>query len=60
MPFVSQKQRKLMYAKASRGEISKKTVEEFEAATPKNKKLPEYVSSRKPERKSLKDLMKRK
>lgn len=60
MPFKSQAQRKMMYAKASRGEISKKTVEEFEAATPKNKPLPEYVSSRKPKRKSLKDLMKRK
>jgi hypothetical protein len=40
MPFVSQAQRAFMYAKHPA--IAK----EFEAATPKGKKLPEHVSHR--------------
>ena len=43
MPFRSQAQRGLFYAKADRGEISKKTVKHWEDATPKGKKLPEHV-----------------
>lgn len=43
MPFKSEAQRRLFYAKAERGEIPKKTVKEWEEETPKNKKLPERV-----------------
>lgn len=43
MPFRSSSQRRLFYLKANRGEIPKSTVEEWEAATPKGKKLPEHV-----------------
>jgi len=43
MPFKSQAQRRKFYAMASRGEISKSTVKEWEEATPKGKKLPEKV-----------------
>jgi hypothetical protein len=43
MPFKSQSQRRKFYAMASRGEISKSTVKEWEDATPKGKKLPERV-----------------
>lgn len=39
-PFKSEAQRRKFYAMASRGEISKKTVEKWEAETP-GKKLPE-------------------
>lgn len=42
MPFRSEKQRKLFYAKSQRGEISKKTVQHWESATT-NKHLPERV-----------------
>ena len=45
MPFKSQSQRRKFHAMADRGEISKKTVEEWEDATPKGKKLPERVKS---------------
>ena len=41
MPFKSQAQRRLFYAKARRGEISQATVDRWEAHTPKGKKLPE-------------------
>lgn len=40
MPFKSEAQRKYMNAAASRGEIPKKTVDEFNQAS-KGKKLPE-------------------
>lgn len=43
MPFVSQAQRGLFYAKLKRKEISPKVVKEFEEATPKGKKLPYHV-----------------
>lgn len=43
MPFKSQAQRRKFYAMEDRGEISKSTVDEWEAATPKGKKLPERV-----------------
>ena len=42
LPFKSKSQRRLFYAKMSRGEISKKKVEEWEKETGK-KKLPERV-----------------
>lgn len=41
MPFKSEAQRRKFYAMANRGEISRETVNEWEAATPKGKKLPE-------------------
>jgi len=43
MPFKSQAQRRKFYAMASRGEISKSKVKEWEAHTPKGKELPESV-----------------
>lgn len=43
MPFKSEAQRRKFHAMAGRGEISKKTVEHWEDATPKGKKLPEHV-----------------
>lgn len=43
MPFKSEAQRRKFYAMADRGEISKETVEHWQAATPKGKKLPEHV-----------------
>lgn len=43
MPFKSESQRRLFWAKADSGEISKKIVEEWQAATPKGKKLPDHV-----------------
>ncbi len=42
MPYKSDAQRKLFHAKAARGEISKKTVAEWDKAT-KGKKLPKKV-----------------
>lgn len=48
MPFRSSSQRRLFYLKANRGEIPKSTVEEWEAATPKGKKLPEHVKKAEP------------
>jgi len=39
MPYKSEAQRKAFHAKADRGEIPKKVVEEFDAAS-KGKKLP--------------------
>ena len=44
MPYVSNAQRKLFHAKEARGEISAKTVSEFDKAS-KGKKLPERVRS---------------
>lgn len=46
MPFKSKAQRRLFYAKAGKGEISKKTVAEWESATPK-KGLPERLKKKK-------------
>lgn len=43
MPFKSEAQRRLFWAKVNRGEISKETAEEWEHATPKKGKLPEHV-----------------
>jgi hypothetical protein len=45
MPFQSEAQRRLFYAKAERGEIPKKTVEHWEEDTSKN--LPERVKAKK-------------
>lgn len=52
MPFKSQKQRAYFYAAAERGEIPKKTVKKWEEETPKGKKLPKYVKSKKKSGKS--------
>lgn len=43
MPFKSEAQRRLFHAKAARGEISEKTVSEWEHATKNKKKLPMHV-----------------
>lgn len=45
MPFRSQAQRRLFYAKMNQGEISPKTVKHWEDATAKKKSLPEYVKT---------------
>lgn len=45
MPFKSEKQRRLFWAKANRGEMPKSTVERWEKETP-NKKLPLYVGKK--------------
>jgi hypothetical protein len=42
MPFKSEAQRRLFWAKVGRGEISRGTAEEWESATPKGR-LPEHV-----------------
>lgn len=42
MPFKSESQRRLFYAKMKRGEISRATVDEWEKETG-SKKLPKYV-----------------
>jgi len=47
MPFKSEAQRKLFHAKAARGEISEKTVHEWEHATRNKKDLPEHVKNKK-------------
>jgi GH18 family chitinase len=44
MPFKSKAQRKLFFAKAARGEISRATVAHWNKVS-KGKKLPEYVRS---------------
>lgn len=44
MPFKSQAQRGLFYAKAARGEMPEATVQRWEEET-KRKKLPEYVDA---------------
>ena len=49
MPFKSKAQRRLFYAKAKRGEISKGTVREWERATG-GRKLPERVKGRRKKR----------
>jgi len=46
MPFKSRAQRRKFYAMLNRGEISKATVKEWEAETPKGRALPERVSRR--------------
>lgn len=43
MPFKSEAQRRLFWAKVDRGEIKRDVAQEWEAATPKDKKLPERV-----------------
>jgi hypothetical protein len=42
MPYQSDKQRKFFHAAEARGDISKKTVDEWDKAS-KGLKLPEYV-----------------
>lgn len=46
MPFKSQSQRALFYAKMRRGEISPETVKEWESETPKGKKLPKKLKKK--------------
>ena len=46
MPYKSEAQRKAFHAMEKRGEISKKTVDEFDKAS-KGKKLPEHVKKAK-------------
>lgn len=46
MPFKSQAQRRLFYAKEGRGEIARSVVKEWERKT-KGKKLPERLSPKK-------------
>jgi hypothetical protein len=43
MPFKSKAQERLFAAKMNRGEISKKTFDEWAHATPNISKLPEHV-----------------
>ena len=43
MPFKSESQRRLFYAKMNRGELSAKTIKHWEEHTSKEKKLPERV-----------------
>jgi len=57
MPFKSEAQRRKFYAMEDRGEISKKTVDEWEAATPKGKKLPERAKKKSSKRAA--DIVKR-
>jgi hypothetical protein len=45
-PYKSDAQRRFFHAAAERGEISKKTVEEFDSAS-KGKKLPEKIKEKK-------------
>ena len=47
MPFKSEAQRRLFYAKEKRGELPKGTAKKWEKHTPKGKKLPEKVSESK-------------
>ncbi len=47
MPFKSQAQRAKFHALVAEGKMSEKTLNEFESATPKNKKLPERLSAAK-------------
>jgi len=45
MPFTSKKQRGKFYAMASRGEISKAKVAQWDAETPDDKAMPKYSPS---------------
>jgi hypothetical protein len=47
MPFKSQAQRRKFWSMVSRGEISRPVAEEWEAATPENKDLPERIGKEK-------------
>jgi len=48
MPFKSEAQRRLFYAKAARGEIPQETVDEWQQETKRQgKKLPEKVGQKK-------------
>lgn len=51
MPFKSEAQRRLFHAKENRGEISHKTVSEWEHATKNKKSLP-YHAKKKHEKKA--------
>ena len=47
MPFRSEAQRRKFYAMYARGEISRKTLDEYVKATPKGAKLPKHVKKKK-------------
>jgi hypothetical protein len=47
MPYRSNSQRRYFYAAEKRGELPKGTAAEWEAHTPKNKKLPERLHAKK-------------
>lgn len=51
MPFKSQAQRAKFYVLHSEGKISSKELNEWEAATPKNKPLPKRIGPKKPAKK---------
>lgn len=46
MPFASEAQRRLFHVKADKGEISKKTVKEWEDATKNKDDLPYHVKKK--------------
>lgn len=46
MPFKSEAQRRLFHVKADRGEISEKTVSEWEHATKNKKDLPYHAKKK--------------
>ena len=46
MPYSSNAQRRYFHAALAKGEISKKTVDEYDKAS-KGKKLPEYANKKK-------------
>lgn len=47
MPFQSKAQQRYMFAAEARGDIKPGTAEEFAAATPSFKRLPEHVGDKK-------------
>lgn len=47
MPFKSEAQRRKFYELQKQGKMSKKTVDEWEKATPKGDKLPERMTPKK-------------
>ena len=51
MPFKSQAQRRLFYAKMNRGEMSPEMVKTWESHTPKDKNLPEKMEKKAMDRK---------
>lgn len=56
MPFKSQAQRAKFHALVAQGKMKQSTLDEWEASTPKDKKLPERVTDKKPVIRSLSEL----
>ena len=46
MPFKSEAQRRLFWAKVNKGEMPKSTAERWEKETPDDKKLPMHVAKK--------------